>query len=277
MKTYSLDDFFQALEKTQSDNHKNTCYFIHSSLLSLGRLANTAPTNYANTLFDALKDWAGNSATLCMPTFNYQFPKTRHADLTREKSELGAWPNWFLSNAATARSGHPIFSIAAYGPEAEAICQPNQPEYNAFDQNSTFARLHNINATLLFIGTDLKVATFVVYCEAALQLKYRFLKPFFGSVTLQLGQTIEDDFYHFCFPLNNAYRENYDQLIQYLKTSGTINEVPLGGSSLFSINAHTLYNAVAQLTHTNPHALLNSHPTHYYHYVNGEEQAYEIN
>ena len=275
MKTYTLADLKHALEQAGISQSEHT--FIHSSLLSLGRLANTQPNDYCPALWQTLLTATSRNSTIYMPAFNYAYPRTRTAHLKTDKSEVGVWSDWFLQHCAMARSGHPMFSITAHGSQAQAICQSHTPEYNGFGNNATFARLHAKNALFLFIGTQLKVATFVVYCEALNKVGYRFLKPFKGDVTLWDDHKITGDFNHFCFPFNNAYRENYQMLIDETTANHALKKIPLGSSYIYAITANALASAVTRLLQQNPFALLNCQPTHYYHFVNGQELAYEIN
>jgi aminoglycoside 3-N-acetyltransferase len=253
---------------------KTDSVFIHSSLFTLGRVAKTQVENIPKTLLECFQNAVGESGNIFMPCFNYQYPKSRSEDLRQQKSVLGFWPEWFRNQPSVIRSGHPMFSICGIGPKAIEICRPSEPEYFAFGEGSTFERLVNEDAVLVLQGIGLRVATVVVQIEAMLGVKYRFNKPFFGQVTLANGQQITADFYHFCFPINNAYRENYQGLEQALLDSGVMQQASLGRSFIYTVRMKALFDFVANYLSHDKFALLNCRPQQLYKYENGKEITY---
>ncbi|MDK1285603.1 AAC(3) family N-acetyltransferase [Pseudoalteromonas umbrosa] len=251
--------------------------FIHSSLFTLGKIQNVTPQDIPLTFLSCFTDVIGEQGNVFMPCFNYDFPRTRQADLNVQKTVLGYWPEWFRNRKDVVRSGHPMFSVCGIGPDAKTICQPEQPEFFAFGDNSTFSRLVESDCVLILQGIGLRVATVVVQIEAMLGLKYRFNKPFMGEVTLTDGQVIRDNFYHFCFPLNNAYRENYSPLEKALLEQGVMKKSALGRSFIYAVRMADLFNAVQDITLNDKFALLNCRPHELYRFEDGKEVPYSAN
>lgn len=268
----SLSDLSDSLKQLGIEQGDNVV--VHSSLFSLGKIEEFAVNALPQAFLAGLELSLGNSGSVFVPTFNYDFPKSRFADLRDQPTPLGAFPEWFRTQPGVHRSGHPIFSICGKGPSAYAICQSDKPEFSAFGLSSTFNRLIENDAILLLQGIGLRVATVMVQIEAMLNVKYRFNKPFYGTTILQTGQKIEGEFNHFCFPINNAYRENYQPFEHYLLETGALKKHKVGRSSSYAIRLKRLLNEVERWLDKNPHGLLNCQPTHYYRFENGQEVTY---
>lgn len=254
-----------------------TDVMVHSSLISFGLIDGVKPDCMPETFFSILADELGKDGTIYVPTFNYEFPSTRNADLTQQKSDMGSFAEYVRQLPQVCRSGHPMFSISAIGPHAQEVCQPTIAEYHPFDQKSTFARLFERDAYLLLQGVGLGVATVVVYFEYLLGSKCRFDKPFKGEVILQNGDKELADFYHYCFPLNGAYRENYQPIIDKLTDLNAIQRVKCGFGHLLLISFRNIYVAVKQLLAEDPFILLNTRPSELFTFKDGQEIAFPIN
>jgi len=272
MKTITIEQIIDVLE--QLELNKSNSVFIHSSLFTLGKIKAVDVAELPNVLLSCFQTVLGKNGNVFMPSFNYDFPKARNANLSTQQSVLGYWPEWFRTQSNVVRSGHPMFSICGLGPDADAICKPNEPEFFAFGSDSTFARLIEQDCTLVLQGIGLRVATVIVQIEYMLGLKYRFNKPFKGTVTLTNGETYEGEYYHYCFPINNAYREDYSSLESALLSAGVLKKASLGRSFIMSVNMKALYQFVERFTKKNPFALLNCHPEQLYRFEGGKEVAY---
>lgn len=246
---------------------------IHSSLLKTGIIKNDSVSNIPASIFNILMDVLGAKGNVFMPAFDYSFPATRSVDLRTQSTSVGVWPEWFRTQSKVVRSAHPMFSYCGYGPKSIDICRPDIAEFDSFSANSTMARLIDIDATLLLHGTDISVATVVVQCEAMLGVKYRFLKPFYGDLVLTNGHRITGDYYHFCFPFNNEYRENYALLEERLLTTKKMAKTLLGAGNLYAVKLKDLLFEVKSLIAADPFALLACSPKNYYHFENGQEVA----
>ncbi|MDP2635431.1 MULTISPECIES: AAC(3) family N-acetyltransferase [unclassified Pseudoalteromonas] len=254
----------------------NDSVFIHSSLFTLGAIENHSVKEVPEAFLNSFKTAIGDNGNIFMPAFNYQFPRSRKEDLRSQECVLGYWPEWFRQQPNVVRSGHPMFSICGLGPDVEKICLPKKPEYYAFAENSTFSRLIEQDTVLVLQGIGLRVATVIVQIEAMLGLKYRFNKPFTGVTTLTNGEEANGTFYHFCFPINNAYREDYSKLEAALLNSGIMKQAQLGRSFIYTIKMKALYHFVKDFVADNQFALLNSTPSELYRFENGQEISYSV-
>ena len=250
--------------------------FLHSSLFMLGKLQSCDLQATPRKFLDLLKEVSGTQSNLFVPTFNYNFPSSRNENLIEQVSEMGVFSEFVRQHQDSVRSGHPMFSISGIGQEAETICRPNEPEFHPFNEHSTFARLLENDALLMLQGVNFGVATVVVLIEYLLKVKYRFDKPFFGDVTLHSGKKVSGEFFHFCFPLNGEYRENYQPFVDFLMREDLITSVKLGRGKLTCISFKQLYNAITKLIEQDPFILLNKYPQHLYTFQNGKEVAHPL-
>lgn len=271
MKLIEMSDIKTAYETLGLSSEEHVV--LHSSLLKTGIIRKELVANLPSNFFSALTDVMGKQANIFMPAFDYSFPSTREVDLRSLPTCVGVWPEWFRNQLGVVRSAHPMFSYCGYGPKAKAICQPDQVEYDSFAKNSTMARLIENDAMLVLQGTHLGVATVVVQCEAMMGVKYRFLKPFHGSVVLTNGKPVVGDFYHFCFPFNNEYREDYSLLEERLLSTNKMAKTSLGAGNIYAVKLQDLLNTITCLLTENPFALLANPPKNYYHFENGQEIA----
>ncbi|WP_418357377.1 AAC(3) family N-acetyltransferase [Shewanella basaltis] len=116
------------------------------------------------------------SEDLLIPTFSYQFPKTRLFDLDNTPSEVGHISEFYLNNFKTWRSNDPMFSISGTGRSLATETEVQSP----FDNQSVFANLVKSNGYILFYGAEFSSATIIHHVEYKVGVKYRYWKKFEG-------------------------------------------------------------------------------------------------
>lgn len=262
----------QVQESLQSLNlREKDTILIHSALQNLGRLEGEEfariPHFWRNFLL-------GQRHTLILPTFNYDFPKSRSEDLRIQKSQIGILNEEFRQ-IAKLRSNHPMFSFVGFGEDAEEILSTKEAEWNPFLTNSVYHRLFLRDALMLFVGIDIRVCTFMVYIEAMCAVKYRFFKPFLGEIISLEGNKIQGEFYHFCLPRNEQSKVNYSKIQQELLGANILRFFPLGGSGIYAFRAKEFFDFVQNRLRQEPFILLETAPRAYYQFVNNAEVKIE--
>jgi aminoglycoside 3-N-acetyltransferase len=142
---------------------------VHSSLSALGWVAG-GPVAVVGALLDAL----GPDGTLAMPSFTgdlsepsqWQHPPVPESwwpiirsqtpafdPLLTPTRMMGRVAETFRTWPGTRRSAHPQSSVAALGPQAEFITAQH-PLEDSMGERSPFARLYDLNAWVLLLGTD---------------------------------------------------------------------------------------------------------------------------
>jgi aminoglycoside 3-N-acetyltransferase len=136
--------------------------FIHSSLKGLGYIENGPAT-----LINALKEVVGEEGTLVFPTFTIN--SSMHETLTDPNhvfnvktsvSTVGAITNEFLKTKGIKRSLHPTHSVAAWGKNAEFICQGHHLADTNFGVGTPFEKFLSLNGKLVGIGINYAPVTF---------------------------------------------------------------------------------------------------------------------
>lgn len=142
---------------------------VHSSLSSLGWVAGGAPT-----VVDALLEVVTDEGTLAMPTHSAQLsdptsweappvPESWHDDVREGAAPyrpavtptrgMGAVAECFRSYPGVRRSRHPCLSFAARGADAEFVTADHAYDH-PLGEGSPLARLYELDATVLLLGTD---------------------------------------------------------------------------------------------------------------------------
>jgi aminoglycoside N3'-acetyltransferase len=161
LKHLSKDDLLQDLEKVQTEH--GATVLVHSSLKSLGFVEGGA-----QSVIEALVEIFVNrrKGTLLLPTFTIfgTMYKTLISDYVfdvRAKiSGLGAIPDRFLHLEAVERSIHPTHSFAALGLHAHELIKDHHLCGTSFGPGSPMAKLIDMNAYIMGLGSDLGHVTF---------------------------------------------------------------------------------------------------------------------
>lgn len=268
MKFYTFDEIMQILSLI---NYNSTdTLMIHSSLVNIGFLKDVNPKENVRLLLDFLIKTTQNGALL-MPNYNYSFPNTKKSNLITQKSEVGVLSETFNQKTKIC-SSNPMFSINGVGKKAKELLQPQICEYNPFLENSTFHRIYETNGIFLFLGIDIRVCTFMVYIEAMNAVKYRFFKPFFGSLETKTNEEFMGNFYHFCLPANRELSINFNIVQEKMLQQNIIKSLKIGYNNSYIVRAKPLFDFVSNELLKNPYILLKNPPKRFWIYENNEEK-----
>lgn len=153
---------------------------VHASLARLGYISGGP-----QAVVQALADVLGGDGTLMMPTHsaawsnpaNWQNPPVDESwwPILREEMPafdpqltptfmMGAVVDCFRSLPGVIRSGHPMVSAAACGPNAEALVK-DHPLDGGLGEGSPQARLYDLDGHILLLGIDHANNTSLHVCE----------------------------------------------------------------------------------------------------------------
>lgn len=145
---------------------------VHSSLSACGKIRGGA-----STVIGALRAWVGGG-TLVLPTHTYCYPDASGIapvyDAQSTCSLVGKITNEFWRQAGVVRSIHPTHSLAACGPEAEAICTGHEQCETPCGKGTPYERLLQQNCAVLMFGVTLNTYTFFHTAEDAAGLSYLY-------------------------------------------------------------------------------------------------------
>ena len=185
--------------------------FVHSDPFRAARLVK--PTRDRNAYLDShiavMREVAGDRA-LWLPTFNYDFPRTRVFDVVNSESQLGPIPERFRAAHAEWRTLIPIFSIAGIGdnpqPRWESMTDP-------FGDDSIFAGLVKNDGVVLYYGDTFHYNTLVHFAErVAGGPVYRYDKVFSGTVIDAHGRSIEGSLNYHVRPMGMGLDYDWPRL-----------------------------------------------------------------
>ncbi len=178
MKSYTLPELDRCLTKMEISSGE--LVMVHSSLLGLGQLNHQRMSDAPKLIADLLLDRIGPTGTLVVPALNFGFCRGKTFDRQHTPSEkMGLLSEYVRCLPNAVRSRHPMQSVAAVGPLAERICEPDTP--SAFDKGSSFDFMIGINARLLLLGATFQAATVIHYAEQMVGVPYRLWKTFSGT------------------------------------------------------------------------------------------------
>ena len=167
-------------------------YLIHSDLFRAFSFIKEAykeskeDVNPSELHFDVLCQIFGKE-NLILPSFNYDFPKSKIYDTKNTSSQVGTLTNYVLENSLLCRTKTPIFSFLTDIPEL--LLEHSYP----FSSGSVFDYLYVNDGSVVFYGTDITSCTYLHFIENQFGPPlFRYDKNFGGTI-------IDKGIYKDCF------------------------------------------------------------------------------
>lgn len=223
----------------------------------------------ADTVIDALLEAIGETGTLLMPTFTRSFlcfekgPARSKALVPfhpqRGPVTTGMIPETFRQRPGVIRTPHPSHSIAGLGPRAQECLSSHGATEAPTGASSPWAKLHQLNGKIVFLGARLDACTFLHYLESEAKVDYLVSSICVvdddekGRRIVAIPENVPGlrDFY--CPQPENS------KIFRRLKERGlAIETVPIGFSELKVIEAAPFYRHGMNALAETPDILLNS-------------------
>ncbi|KQB09443.1 AAC(3) family N-acetyltransferase [Vibrio metoecus] len=185
---------------------------------------------------------------LFIPTFSYQFPKTRLFDVKNTPSEIGRISEYFRANIADWRTPDPMFSVCGTGPEPRC----SRSQVSPFGEHSFFADLVKNEGHLLFYGAGIESITIMHYAEFLSDVSYRYWKEFDGHLIDGDTRTELNFTAHFR-PMGRHLDYQWDKIESDLINVGILERY---NSNVFGMNAKALVDFWCQKMSEDPLYLL---------------------
>ena len=155
--------------------------------------------------------------SIFIPTFNYNFLKTRLYNIEKDIGEVGLFSEFCSIKYAKYRTKVPVFNHV----DIKKIHQPNKYKYSlssAFGKNSFYDWFTENGGFILFWGCDLsKKNTYIHHLEKLSEVSYRFDKIFKGEIITSLNKEIVD-FEYYVRPIDLEIEyDDYEKLLIELK------------------------------------------------------------
>lgn len=155
----------------------------------------------SNHMIDMLQQKAGNSGTVMIRTFSWDFCHGKKFDILKSPGRVGSLGNIAMNRADFKRTKHPLYSWMVWGKHQKELCSLENK--TSFGVGTPFDFLYKHNGKQITIGNTSSVAcTQVHHCEALARVPYRFEKNFTGIYADEWGRESEQTFSMYVKPYN---------------------------------------------------------------------------
>lgn len=129
----------------------------------------------------------GPRGTVLFPTFNWGFCEGMGYDIRKTPSHMGVVTECARLHPDAVRNGHPAYSFATIGMDADAFGMDN---FQGLGKGSPFHTLYQMGGKVASLDlTDQYGMTFYHHIDAMLEVDWRFFKIFTGPYTREDGAT----------------------------------------------------------------------------------------
>ena len=130
---------------------------------------------------------------MAVPSFNFAFTGGEPYDPRKTPSQgMGVFSEYVRQLPQAHRTKHPMQSLAVIGAYAKELSRFDTS--SAFDANSAFERMLDLDFKLLLLGADVQAVSIVHYSEQRAQVPYRYWKEFTGSVFIERrGDRVQEE------------------------------------------------------------------------------------
>jgi aminoglycoside 3-N-acetyltransferase len=189
----------------------------------------------------------GPEGTLLLPLFNFDFTTGAPFDIRSTPSHMGVLTEAGRKHPAAIRTGHPIYSFAAIGREAERF--RGVENFSGYGPDSPFALLRAAGGRIAVLDLpDQHSMTSYHYVEECHQVPYRFHKRFEGSYAGWDGIAAPRCFGLFVRDIAHGVKTAVDPMGELLWQRGfSRGDRPGQGAGLRTIEAASLYDAVSEV------------------------------
>ncbi|MEI7732254.1 MAG: AAC(3) family N-acetyltransferase [Verrucomicrobiota bacterium] len=219
---------------------------VHSTISrTLRRVAKIGGEVSANLVITSFLEALGESGTLLLPLFNFDFTKGVTFDIHKSPSEMGALTEAGRLWPGVVRTGHPIYSFAVIGKQADMF--RGLKNFSGYGHDSPFGMLHRLNGKIGVLDLpDQNSMTFYHYVEESLNAPYRYHKTFTGQYIDEDGIMSEKTFGLFVRNIEKGVLTHVDPMGELLWQKGLYTGFrPKEGCGFRVISAGRIFNEVA--------------------------------
>lgn len=167
-----------ALDWRASGINPGDTVLLHSNVSNtLRRIKKLGEKPSLKIILNSFLDAVGNKGTLVFPLFNFDFTKGVTFNLQETPSHMGALTELARKHPDALRTGHPIYSFAAIGANANKFAGVNN--FSGYGKDSPFGILHQLKGKIAILDLpDQNSMTFYHFVEEMSDVTYRYHKTF---------------------------------------------------------------------------------------------------
>lgn len=216
--------------------HPGDNVWLSSELIQLMLQCRSRKINFnGSLLLDAFQNAIGETGTLLLPTFSFDFSNKGYYDIKNTKGATGALGNIALTRPDFQRTQHPMHSFAVWGRDQEKLASMNNR--HSFGLDSPFGYCISNNVKQIILGTDyVHAMTFIHYAEAVCNVPYRFVKSFSGTYVNENGIAEERTYDYTARKLELDPTECFNRIGRILEEQGISTKNEIAGITVYSID-----------------------------------------
>ena len=221
---------------------------VHSSISrTLRRIAKMGGKPTPRLIIASFLKVIGDSGTLILPLFNFDFTKGIKFEISNSPSHMGALTQAGRLWPSAVRSGHPIYSFAAIGSKAKLF--NDLKNFSGYGNDSPFGILHRLGGKIAVLDLpDQNSMTFYHYVEESLNAPYRYHKTFTGHYIDAQGHESLETFGLYVRNIAKGIQTHVNPMGEILWEKGLYTGCrPNEGCGLRVIRAPEIFTAVAAI------------------------------
>lgn len=223
---------------------------VHSSIRRTLLLAKEKGHDLSPSMvLESFLQAVGQSGTLLLPLFNFDFTKGITFDIRSTPSHMGALTEAGRKHPSAIRTGHPIYSFAVLGARRNDFCGLNN--FSGYGENSPFGFIHRNGGKIAVLDLpDQNSITFYHYVEEMLGVPYRYHKTFTGTYIDAQGNISERTCGLFVRDIEKGVQTHVNPMGDLLWQQGLyLGSRPNEGCGLRVISAKDMFDATAKVIH----------------------------
>lgn len=204
---------------------------------------NLTPIDILSSFLDVI----GPNGTLLLPLFNFGFAQGIPFDIRNSASDMGALTECGRLYPGAVRTGHPIYSFAVIGAQAEVFY--GLDNLSGYSEQSPFGLLKQMNGKIGVLDLpDQHSMTFYHHVEEVKQVDYRYYKSFTGAYTDEQGITNQKTYQLYVRNLERGVKTDVNPAGELMWKAGLYQGFrPKESAGLRLIKAQEMFSFVADL------------------------------
>ena len=240
-----------AADWRQAGVQEGDVLLLHSNLgRTLRRCARVSGSADPAIVLRSFLQALGESGTLLLPLFNFDFTSGIPFDMLKTPSQMGTVTEVARQWPGAVRTGHPVYSFAAIGAQQQLF--RGLVNASGYGADSPFGLLRALDGKIGVIDLpDQNSMTFYHHIEEHLNVPYRHHKQFVGDYTDENGNASSRRFSLFVRDIERGVHTHVDPMGELLWQQGLYSGCrPRDRHGLRVISAAPMFDAVAEVINT---------------------------
>lgn len=202
-------------------------------------------------ILNSFLEAVGETGTILLPLFNFDFPKGIDFDILKSPSHMGALTEAARKHPLAVRTGHPIYSFAAIGARSNEFEGVNN--FSGYGLDSPFTLLREMKGKIAVLDLpDQNSMTFYHHVEEMLEVDYRYHKVFSGNYIDSLGNEEVKEYGLFVRDIEKGVLTHVNPAGELMWKEGLYTgSRPKEGSGLRVVSAQNMYDFTLDIIKSN--------------------------